>query len=232
MRSPRGFSLVELLIAILLTSMVILGIAAVFSAVYRFHVAGYQRGLIQGGKTMSYALLARDIRKTTMFTLPNPPCPSGNCSSSTPVTCPTAGGPCDSDTLVGCMNLDGIPGSSFPATQVQRQDTNQLATAYQYCVDASGNMYYTSAQAAGFTCGGAACCPAAVTCGTALAGGTVSKIASQVRKDTAGGFSYYFRRPLKQNNLVEIHYSVGSGTATATVNTAVPAGKTFISPSP
>ena len=81
MIGQRGFTLIEMMVSILLTSMVILGLASIFSAVYRFEVAGYQRDVIQGGAVMSFNSLVQDVRQTTMFSMPAPPCPSGICTS-------------------------------------------------------------------------------------------------------------------------------------------------------
>lgn len=247
MKAKRGFTLVEMLVAVFLSAMVIVALASIFGTALRVQTEGYQKNIVQAGTLLSVNQMTRDVGTTTSFyggpagTTDQMPCSSGNCSGKN----------IDLDTLIGCSNFDGVPGSSSYGMQ-PLDGVAANAKIYQYCVDSSGDMWYATADGSkvGFTASGAACtaanqascaCPspngATPKCGDALySNGPVTKIATGVSHDpnntsSTTGENGYFRRP-GVSNIIELHYVVGSGTAAVTINQTVKAAKPVNSFSP
>lgn len=217
MRTRRaGFTLVEIMVAVILAALTTLGLASIFSTSLKTQVHGYKKDVVQGDALISLKALTRDVQATTYLDEPLPPCPLGDCTAS------SAQG---SDRLRGCTNYDparggiGLLDSSFSTMRV-----------YQYCVDGSGTMFYTWRDGAL----GAVlpCPPAAVACGTAIPGGELMQLAQKVGRDDCPACGAFFRRPAYLNNVVELHYVVGSSSPTQTINAAVGALKTYHSVTP
>ncbi len=196
----RGFTLVELLVAVLLSAMVLMGLAAIYTAVFRLQNQSFQKDVIHDGAIMSATAIARDLARTTSLSIPAWPCPNGNCAGSAPV---------GADMLRGCSNYDSS-GLNPTDPRIDRGPAGPPIHTYQYCVIA-GDLYMTWQDGMG------AACPPTYTCDATAPNALI--LARHVSKDPA--YPHYFIRPANVNNVVELHYMVGTGTAAVTVNTAV-----------
>lgn len=228
-RVNGGFTLVEVIVAMLMATLVILALVGIFSSTLRWFNFSYRQNTIQSGTVLSFSQLSQDLGKTTFVSSPVspcgggavcPPCPGGACAGS------AAQG---SDILQGCTNYDLKLGNLIDLTQKMR--------VYDYCVDAAGNMQY--AWQDGNAPGVAVACPPVIAgaCGPAMTINGVNQVmqlATGIQRDTTnndcpamaacgGGLACYFCRQAYDNNHLELHYWVSEtqSTTTVKVNTSI-----------
>lgn len=211
----KGFTLAELLAAVALGALVMLGFAAILPTLFTLQVNLHKKDLIQVHSIQSLEQLTRSVRATTEFTSPPAPCPFGDCAGSVNQ---------DGAVLVGCSNYDRN-WSGY------RLDTFRAVTVCQFCVDTGGRMWYawkdiTPPPPLPATC------PAGPACGNPFAGGGAGGTEILAQRVSPDGAFPYFRRPANLNNVVELHYVVGSGTAAVVINTSVAASKQVRSMNP
>src|SRR5258706_10985762 len=111
----KGFTLIEMVLAVLLSSLIMLSLAAIFGSSLSWHKLFFLQGKIQGETVLSYQSLSRDLGMTTTISSPLAPCPGGSCAVSTNQ---------GSDTLSGCTNYDstinnGNPGMLDPGSKMR-----------------------------------------------------------------------------------------------------------------
>ena len=70
-QAREGFSLIELLIAISLSSMVLLGILGVATSMIRAHMEGIRKGTVTGGSVLSFVMMSREIESANVLVYPD-----------------------------------------------------------------------------------------------------------------------------------------------------------------
>ncbi|MCM2303388.1 MAG: prepilin-type N-terminal cleavage/methylation domain-containing protein [Elusimicrobia bacterium] len=113
MKNSRGFSIIELVIAISLASFVLVGVATIAAQMARSQVEGIRSGTVTGWSLVSYQAMAKEIEDANVLAAPDT---HGEAS----------------DSIVICKNWSrgmagGPPGGPLDATGV--------STVVQYCVD-------------------------------------------------------------------------------------------------
>lgn len=217
-RQPAGFTLVEMVVAVILGALVMLGLAAVFGTVLRFQTTGARRDIVQAGGLISLRSITKDLQASTAITSPSSPCPGGNCSGSA-----TAAG----DVLTGCTNWEMNSG--------QLLDPSTPMRTYHYCVQGDILWYHWREDPSPLPCPP----PPFLFCGTPITGWELARLADGVEYDV--GQPNYFKRPAGMNNVVEVHYVVQSSTsptshmgesARMVVNVSLAVQKSLTSPDP
>lgn len=213
---PSGFTLVEITLAVFLSSLMMISLYAIFVTAYQYQVQGYQKDRIQSSHLLSVKSFARVLQETTVLHNPPPPCPGGNCAGSVDQ---------NHTYIMGCTNYDPNVESRnlLLAIDTHMLDTTSRMLVYRGCVSAAGAL--TLSFARGTFPSPLACPAAAVDCtrpSTDLGAGAVDMIIGEkLSYDDSPYDTLYFKRPANMNNLVELHYRVGSGTAAVTVNTSI-----------
>ncbi|MBI2787415.1 MAG: prepilin-type N-terminal cleavage/methylation domain-containing protein [Elusimicrobia bacterium] len=112
MRYPRGFSIIELVIAISLASFVLVGVATIAAQMARSQVEGIRSGTMTGWSLISYQSMAKEIEDANVLAYPY-----NNGDSA--------------DSIILCKNWsrakDVLPGAKL--------DTADVTNVIQYCVD-------------------------------------------------------------------------------------------------
>lgn len=110
LRSRAGFSLTELVIAMLLSSFVLVGIVGISSQMVRFHVDGMKRGTVTGWSLVALTAMNKEIEDGTTLVWPT------NGSGA-------------SDSLTFCKNYTHLTNASL--------DSSSPIQAVSYCFDSS-----------------------------------------------------------------------------------------------
>ncbi|HAZ08946.1 MAG TPA: hypothetical protein DCZ01_10595 [Elusimicrobia bacterium] len=124
----RGFSLVELLIAVSLGAIILAAIFGLTTSMVRFQIEGLRKGTTVGWSLASLTVMNKEFENADVLVLPN-------WSTFT------------SDAAVGCTNWSRIRGG--------RHDTSRNALLFYYCLDTSSvpnRLRRMSAEAATVTC--------------------------------------------------------------------------------
>ena len=184
----RGFSLLEMLIAMTLASVVLVGIFTAFSSMIRHQIEGAKKSTATGWALASLSKMAKEIEQCTVMPYPS------------------AG---SADMFVGCTNWSrSIPGPIV---------NDNTATLVYYCYDASANAIRRLAVRPIVAPPAALVCPVATAArpacnagGSAGAGGTNEIIAVDVYKN--GGANLF----TKDDNIggVRVRFVVGKQTYT------------------
>ncbi|MDD5656526.1 MAG: prepilin-type N-terminal cleavage/methylation domain-containing protein [Elusimicrobia bacterium] len=186
MTRRRGFTILELVIALSLASVVFMAIVGIAAQVVRWEIESRGRGSNTGWTLLSLQRMNRELQLATVLY-----CPYRDASH---FGCP---GP-ESDVLSGCGNYSFLNGSFGGAN-----DASQPITAFYYCVGPLGSAYAGSLlryEARGI---GASCPMAAPACGE----GSPEVIARRVsRMDPT---ATYFKRRDDAGG-VQVRYVVGS----------------------
>lgn len=200
-RDRRGFTLVEVIIAVLLGSMIIMALASIFGTAFRSQSAEFSREINVDSVLASYRSIV------------------GSVENATRVVLPAIGG--QSNVLRGCTN--------FSVSANQRIVAANPIRWFNFCVDATGNMWYawTDTQ---LNCAVGA--PPSCGAAGAYAGGQVMQVgrrvflppglAGQDRRGTncIGGNQLFCRRA-NARNVIQLHYQVDIGTAASVISSDV-----------
>ena len=206
--------MVELVVAVLLGAMIMLSFAAIYANSYKFYRSAVQGNMRQSGMLMAVLTMSRDLEKTTYLFRPDRPCGGGTCASVNPSV---------GDVLEGCTNYDPVVN---PGGTMSPDVANYPMRIFNYCVDAAGVLWYTFLDSpAPATC----LSPPSVTCGTAIAGGTVMRLADNVVRSpfrsgtcTPDAAQRFFCRPNFTNNVVEMNFVVSGSTVSTSVAMSMP----------
>lgn len=198
-RERSGFSLIELIIAISLATLVLVAIVNLSTSMVRFQMEGIRRGSVTGWALVSFTRMTRDIENANVLVYP------------------TAGA-ANSDTLVACNNWSRIQPELCGAGDY-RTDCSRPVEVLYYCFNPGAKTiwryYNSSALTSGLACPTSP--PTLPACDgtptfpekTQMAW-NVERLAGQTmftRDDSIGG--------------VRIHYAVGEQAATANRPTTV-----------
>lgn len=204
----KGFTLIELIIAVSLSGAVLIGIMSVTAQMVRFELEGVRKNEVSGWMLLSLNEMNRELENATSLL-----CPS------------TYGGGCagnSSNVLSGCVNYTRNTASAIDP------DTQKTTVAFYYCRPAAGQyakmlLRYSQESAPG-TAVNARVCPInpTPTCGNAPgAGQTMRVVATNVYgwdgSDPPAGANLLFRR-LDDIAGVEARYSIGFSTATSEIH--------------
>ncbi len=121
MKNARaGFTLLEMMIAVGLSSMVLVAVVSVSTSMIRTHMDGIRKGTIAGWSSVSFVHMSQEIERANVL------------------VSPTSGAP-DSNLLVGCVNWSRqMPGGLM--------DPSQPLTLFAYCYNPAQKeiWYYTT----------------------------------------------------------------------------------------
>lgn len=186
MRARAGFTLLEMMVAVSLSSMVLIGVMSVSTTMIRKHMDGIRKGTVTGGALVSFANMSREVERANVL------------------ISPTSGTP-DSNLLGGCVNWSRL----MAAAPGAKLDPSKALEVFYYCYNPGARTiwYYSTSVAA--VCPAA---PPAVACDGSAAYPTRMQVAQDVellapnarvftRDDSIGG--------------VRIHYVVGQQVPTA-----------------
>lgn len=191
--SEGGFTLIELILALSLSTFVLVGIVSVTASVLRHHFDQIRRGEANVQTLYSLQQLNVELEEATHI-VPNYP--------------PTTG----SSVLKGCKNYSARLVSIGDGTG--RYDTTRNSEYFVYCVrsdgnDSSGNAMYSLIRYAGTTCSSMGNPEAA--CGS---GGTFSVVALNRFYPQYPATNYFFRT---NDRRVRVSYILGVSTPTTNV---------------
>ena len=190
-RRRRGFTLLELVIALALSSIVLVGVFAMMASMVQYEAEGLRKGSVNGWSLASLVAMNREIEDASVLVTPR------------------TGG---ADTLVVCDNWSRLMNKTGGATLMGGAS---VSTVYQYCWDPTVNVLRRMTSQPG---GG---CPSSLgyalpTCNAATYG-AASVMATGVYKDTAG--DNIFTADPTSTGTIRIRYTVGNPTAgTAAAN--------------
>ena len=111
-RCRRGFTLIELIIALTLSVVVLVGIIAVATSVVSFHMDSAVKGNVTSGTLLALQRMQAELEQATY------------------IAAPAWGG--TGDALGGCTNWSQNMGA--------RLDTSQSVLGFYYCVDSSNRL--------------------------------------------------------------------------------------------
>lgn len=198
-KSRRGFSLMELIIAMLLSSFVLIGIVGVSSQMLRFQVEGMKKGTVTGWSLVSISRMNKEIEDASVLVHP-----------------PDGGVP--SDTLIGCANWsrEGAGGGGGGRLNTSGGAAGNV-TVFYYCYDTAARYIRRYANVgAGVNCPPLSPAPTIPACDGSGAWTENDIIATGVYRDT--GANLLFRRADDVGG-VQIRYVVGDPTPTPNMPT-------------
>lgn len=112
MRAPRGFSIIELVIAVSLASFVLVGVASIAAQMARHQVEGIRSGTATGWSIVSYQGMSKEIEDSNVLAYPYN---NGDAA----------------DSIILCKNWSRAV-TTLPGGQL---DAGTVSTVVQYCVD-------------------------------------------------------------------------------------------------
>lgn len=128
MKSARaGFTLLEMMVAVGLSSMVLVAVVSVSTSLIRTHMEGIRKGTVTGWSSVSFVHMSQEIERANVL------------------VSPTSGTP-NSNLLMGCTNWSRQMGPSPGA----KMDPNQNLELFAYCYNpgAKSLWYYSNSNAA------------------------------------------------------------------------------------
>lgn len=108
----RGFSLLELLIAVSLSVIVLMAIFGMMTSMFRFQVEGLKKSTVTGWSLASLMKMNKEIESASVMAYPTDATPR--------------------DWIVGCTNWSRILSTG-------KMDTNQNVVVFYYCYDGTAN---------------------------------------------------------------------------------------------
>lgn len=213
MSQRPAFTLIELIVALVLSTFVLVAIVGITSQMLRYEFEGTRKSVSSNWSTAAQDALKKDLASASVLY-----CPSATGVNHTGYSAECTAG--TGNILSGCMNYTFNPAASVPAP-------TQATTAFHYCVWCGGTLPDNCATptktpwllryaASGV---GQACPMALPNCGT-TAGYTV--VAQEVYLNAAN--TWFFKRDDAVSG-VEVQFMVGIGTSSLNstlLNTAMP----------
>lgn len=203
----KGFTLIELIIAVSLSGAVLIGIMSVTAQMVRFELEGARKNEVAGWMLLSLSQMNRELENATTLLCPSP---WAGCAGNS------------SNVLSGCVNYTRKTAAALDP------DTQKTTVAFYYCRAESGqyeNMLLRYAQeSAPGTAVTARTCPISPTpvCGNAPgAGQTMKVVATNMYgwdgQDPPAGSLMLFQR-MEDIAGMEVRYSIGFSTATSEIH--------------
>lgn len=200
MRAAKGFSIIELVIAISLSSFVLVGVATIAAQMARSQIDGIRSGTVTGWSLVSYLAMSKEIEDANVLAFP---IANGN----------------SSDSVIICKNWSRLQNGPD-----RRLDTNApgLVVVTQYCVDSSdpANMVLRRYSRVGAYPG--VTCPdpgVPVACTAAPGGGWTEIGIVGLRLEKLAGFPTVFTR---DNSIGGLRMRYVIGHQTASTNEPIP----------
>lgn len=183
--TKRGYTMLELIIAVALSMVVLMAIFSMMTSMFRFQVEGLKKSTVTGWSLASLMKMNNEIESAAVLAYPT--------------------GVAQSDIMCGCTNWSRIYGS--------RLDTNQNVVAFYYCYDsATQTIRRLAEESAATTCPLPASLPAGLpACTSAWSGAnrTNDVVAAGVNHHSSG--SLVFIRDDASGG-VRLRYAVGDKT--------------------
>lgn len=193
-RGRRGFTLVELIVALVLSAFILVGIVGVATQMVRFQMEGQRKGEVSGWTLLSLAKMHKELEDASVLDFPS-------------ITNTTG------DHISGCSNYTRVTDAPI--------DDSLPVTAFWYCVETGGLTpnrllrYFATTNCPAGVCPAGACPMPAPSCGA----GGFEVYAQDFRK--RDGLTYFFRRASDVAG-IEVNYTVGVATATDVSNQQMP----------
>lgn len=213
-RERKGFTLIELIIAVSLSGAVLIGIMSVTAQMVRFELEGNRKNEVAGWMLLSLSQMNRELENATTLLCPSTYGVVAGCAGNT------------SNVLAGCVNY------TRQTNRAVDPDTQKTTVAFYYCRPIAGQyagmlLRYAQESAVG-TAINARTCPInpLPTCGNAAgAGQTMKVVATNVFGINGGGTlasnpagaEQFFQR-MDDIAGVELRYSIGFSTATSEIH--------------
>lgn len=197
-KGARGFTLIELIIALAISVFVLIGIISVVTTMIRYQYDSTLKGSVAGGSLYSLQRMQKELEEASRLTLP-------------------ANGAAG-DVIAGVVNWSDVLGARIDVNRTPSMGctAGNNVTGFYYCVN--GNVLYRH-YTCGTTCPSGSCVPSP-TCGS---GSNVDVVVPAkpgiFRMDNYSAAPCsppncgYFKR---QDSSVELHYIVGVGTYSST----------------
>ncbi|MCX5793951.1 MAG: prepilin-type N-terminal cleavage/methylation domain-containing protein [Elusimicrobia bacterium] len=208
MSARPGFTLIELVIALVLSTFVLVGIVGVTSQMVRYQLEGGRKGINTSYELMSLDSMVRELQgASTLY------CPSYCTGVNTPAKCTQATG-CGSRTssyLSGCIDYTlnpNVPGAPAPADGVAAN-----VKAFCYCVWDKANTPTKTNWLLHYSNKASGCPYPAGTCPNACGTGTYDVVAQDIQPINS---TFYFQRSDDING-VQLLFQVGASTTTTSV---------------
>lgn len=218
MSARAGFTLIELVIALVLSTFVLVGIIGVTSQMLRYHMEGEKKTVNTGYELMSLDSMVRELQQATALYCPSFSSSTG-CGSRT------------SRYLSGCFNYTFRTGAAGPA------DGNAAnVQAFCYCVWPAAKTPTGTPWLLHYRNTASGCPYPTATCSNNACGnGSFRVVAQDIRP--IGTTPYYFQRADDANG-VQLYFQVGASTTTTSilkvdtkqmVNSKIPIQRAFTS---
>jgi hypothetical protein len=211
-----AFTLVELIVALVLSTFVLVAIVGVTSQMLRYEFEGSRKASSTNWSLLAHNAIKKDVGGASAIF-----CPSVCAGVNNPPGCggATGCGTVQSNYLSGCGNYSFQP--YYPAAAGPTDGADKV-TSFYYCVQTAGTpsgdpwLWRYSQGPGSATCPH----PAPGSCGGASAGSRVEVVAQDFYPYAAN--TWYFRR--EASGGVEAQFTVGIGTTSVPgkQNTAVP----------
>ena len=194
-RAPRrrraGFTLLELVIALSLSSIVLIGVFSMMASMMTYEAEGLRKGSVNAWSLASLVAMNREIE------------------SASALVYPTTGG---QDSLVICTNWSRLMNTTGGA-KISAADPVSLNT---YCWESGTNLLRRQV-----TSGMGQTCPASLgytppACNSATYGGASSVMATGVYRDS--GANFIFTADPTSTGTIRIRYVVGNPSAGVSAN--------------
>ena len=191
-RRRAGFTLLELVIALSLSSIVLIGVFSMMASMMTYEAEGLRKGSVNAWSLASLVAMNREIEGASVFVY---------ASASPP------------QTLVVCSNWSRLLTASGVGAKISAIDN---VTVYNYCWDQANNLLRRS-----ITTGAGVTCPSSVgfaplACNSAAYGGASSVIATGVFQDSLG--DPIFTADPTSTGTIRIRYVVGNPSAGVSAN--------------
>lgn len=187
-RNAGGFTLLELIIALSISSIVLIGSFSMLSSMVQYEVEGMRKGSVNGWSLASLVAMNREIEGASVLVYP------------------TAGG--SADALVVCSNWSRLMNTTGGAPLGAGP-----TRIYTYCWDAASNALRRMNPPGAGSCPGVGYTPPACTVGSY---GSDSLIATGVYRDASNNF--IFTADPATAGTVRIRYTVGKATPGTALN--------------
>lgn len=127
-RDPRaGFSLIEMIIALSLASIVLIAVVGVAASMVRFHMEGMRKGSVTGGALVSFVKMAREIESANVLVYPSAATPNTDtlvvCNNWSRLMAPSPGAALDPAQPVEVFYYCYNPGAGVPQGKIWRYQT-------------------------------------------------------------------------------------------------------------
>lgn len=204
----KGFTLTELIVAVSLSALILVGIMGISAQMVRFQLQGSRKGDVTGWTLLGLQRMNKELENANVLD-----CPTNDGSS---VTCVAPRNP--SDRLAGCINYtrQSVPPGPLAA--------NQRTLAFYYCIPVVGQYAYQLLRyelESGPGTGLPATCPLTpipVACGNAPSAPMTMEVVVKGFYPSDGQTPFPFFERADDVSGVRLRYTVGLATPTAEIS--------------